>query len=219
MLKPPFIGAAEVLNFSIEEIMDKLDIQVLFRSRWKMSNGGEGMLKDLLEDERILLSLRPQAVYGYFPIYRHETHLIVNDTYIWEFPTVKGKNISDHFHTKEEGGDFIPLTAVTVGHDTASLSRKMYENNEYAEYFLFHGLAAECTEALSSIMNKHINKELDINSSQRRSFGYPVCPDLSYQKQLLQLLKAERISLSLSTSNQLIPEFSTTAFIIHSLNE
>ena len=182
-----------------------------------MGNGGEEMLKDLLEDERILSSMRPAAVYGYFPVYRDGADLILNNDVRWEFPELKGEIISEYYKTKEEGGDFIPLTAVTIGEKAVALSKEMYKKNDYAEYFLLYGLAAECTETLASIVNQRINKELGITKSLRRSFGYPACPDLSYQKPLLQFLEAERISLSLSTSNQLIPEFSTTAFILHNI--
>ena len=217
MTTPPFIGSSAVLNFTIDEVLEKLDIQILYKSRWKMGNGGEEMLKDLLEDERILSSMRPAAVYGYFPVYRDGADLILNNDVRWKFPELKGKIISEYYKTKEEGGDFIPLTAVTIGEKAVALSKEMYKKNDYAEYFLLYGLAAECTETLASIVNQRINKELGITKSLRRSFGYPACPDLSYQKPLLQFLEAERISLSLSTSNQLIPEFSTTAFILHNI--
>ncbi len=217
MTTPPFIGSSAVLNFTIDEVLEKLDIQILYKSRWKMGNGGEEMLKDLLEDERILSSMRPAAVYGYFPVYRDGADLILNNDVRWEFPELKGEIISEYYKTKEEGGDFIPLTAVTIGEKAVALSKEMYKKNDYAEYFLLYGLAAECTETLASIVNQRINKELGITKSLRRSFGYPACPDLSYQKPLLQFLEAERISLSLSTSNQLIPEFSTTAFILHNI--
>ncbi|MEA2077179.1 MAG: vitamin B12 dependent-methionine synthase activation domain-containing protein [Candidatus Marinimicrobia bacterium] len=217
MIKPPFIGSSEVLNFTVDEVMEKLDMQVLFKSRWKMAKGGEEMLFDLLDDERILSSMEPQAVYGYFPVYREDHHLILNDSIIWEFSELKGEYLSDHFKTKNEGSDFIPLLAVSVGEKAVALSKELYENNDYAEYFLIYGLAAECTETLASMVSDKINNELGIKKNLRRSFGYPACPDLSYQRPLLKLLNADRISLKLSTSNQLIPEFSTTAFIIHSV--
>ena len=217
MIKPPFIGCSEILNFTIDKVMENLDMQVLFRSRWKMGNGGEEMFKDLLEDERILMSMNPAAVYGYFPVYRDGSALILNENIRWEFPELKGKIISENFKTKEEGGDIIPLTAVTIGPKAVALSREMYKKNDYAEYFLLYGLAAECTETLAGLIHEKINEELGIAKSLRRSFGYPACPELSYQRPLLELLKADRISLELSTSNQLIPEFSTTAFIVHEL--
>ena len=65
-------------------------------------------------------------------------------------------------------------------------------------------------------MNNRVNKELGGIKTLRRSFGYPACPDLSYQRALLALLEAERIGITLNDSNQLVPEFSTTALIIHS---
>ena len=182
MLKAPFIGPSDCLDFSIDEILNELDIQILYKSRWKMDNGGEEMLKDLLEDERILSSMRPAAVYGYFPVYRDGADLILNNDVRWEFPELKGEIISEYYKTKEEGGDFIPLIAVTVGGKAVTLSKEMYQKNDYAEYFLLYGLAAECTETLASIVNQRINKELGITKSLRRSFGYPACPDLSYQR-------------------------------------
>ena len=212
---PPFTGAGERISMSVDSIMQKLDKKVLFRSRWKMGHGGEAFLKDLLQDERIMNSMQPQAVYGYFPVYREGTSLIVNNSVQWKFPEIKGVRLSDHFHSKEEGGDIIPLSAITIGKEAVVLSKQLYEKFDYAEYFLLYGLAAELTETFAGIMHARINTELGIKNSMRRSFGYPACPDLFYQKALLEYVKADRIHLHLSESNQLIPEFSTTALIIH----
>ncbi len=216
MIRPPFIGCSDILNFNIDDIMDKLDYKVLFRSRWKMARGGEEMLADLLEDKRILTSMKPRGVYGYFPVYRKDDKLILVDSVAWSFPDVKGKNITEYFKTLEEGGDIIPMTAVTIGREAVELSREMHRDNDYAEYFLLYGLAAECTEATASKLNEKIENELGISKTLRRSFGYPACPDLSYQIPLLKLLEADRIGITLNESNQLVPEFSTTAFILHS---
>ena len=49
----------------------------------------------------------------------------------------------------------------------------------------------------------------------RYSFGYPACPNLEDQVQLLDLLKAQRIGVSLSDEFQLVPEQSTSALICH----
>jgi len=216
MIRPPFIGCSDIRNFDIKDIMNKVDLKVLFKSRWKMARGGEEMLSDLLEDKRILASMSPRGVYGYFPVYRQDETLVLVDSVEWIFPEIKDKNISGYFNTKKEGGDIIPLTAVTIGQEAVELSREMHINNDYAEYFLFYGLAAECTEAIASELNNTIEYELGGIKTLRRSFGYPACPDLSYQRSLLKLLEADRIGVSLNESNQLVPEFSTTAFIIHS---
>ena len=48
----------------------------------------------------------------------------------------------------------------------------------------------------------------------RYSFGYPACPRLEDQAELLRLLRAERIGVSLSDEWQLHPEQSTSALVV-----
>ena len=49
----------------------------------------------------------------------------------------------------------------------------------------------------------------------RYSFGYPACPNLADQKQLLALLGADEIGITLSEEDQLDPEQSTSAIVVH----
>jgi 5-methyltetrahydrofolate--homocysteine methyltransferase len=49
----------------------------------------------------------------------------------------------------------------------------------------------------------------------RYSFGYPACPNLADQRQLLALLDASRIGVELSDEDQLWPEQSTSAIVLH----
>jgi 5-methyltetrahydrofolate--homocysteine methyltransferase len=214
IIKAPFTGAGEVLSFACVDLIKYLNKRVLFRSRWKMQEGGEEYLQNILSNEEIMDAIRPQAVYGYFTANRDSGALLVNKSIKWVFPKVKDVRITDHFRTKSRGEDILPMIAVTIGEKAVRLSKEYYEKNDYAEYFLLYGLVAELAETLTAIVHKRINKELGIRKSLRRSFGYPACPDLSYQKDLLYLLEADRIGLSLSEYNQLIPEFSTTALVI-----
>ena len=47
----------------------------------------------------------------------------------------------------------------------------------------------------------------------RYSFGYPACPNLGDQKQLLALLRADEVGIALSEEDQLDPEQSTSAIV------
>jgi 5-methyltetrahydrofolate--homocysteine methyltransferase len=47
------------------------------------------------------------------------------------------------------------------------------------------------------------------------SFGYQACPNLADRKQLLALLNAEEIGITLSEEDQLDPEKSTSAIVLH----
>jgi 5-methyltetrahydrofolate--homocysteine methyltransferase len=49
----------------------------------------------------------------------------------------------------------------------------------------------------------------------RYSFGYPACPNIQDQYRQIELLGCERIGLYMDESEQIYPEQSTTAIIVH----
>jgi len=49
----------------------------------------------------------------------------------------------------------------------------------------------------------------------RYSWGYPAVPDMSDQRKVLKLLEADRIGISMDEDEQLHPELSTCAIILH----
>ncbi|MCW5751807.1 MAG: methionine synthase [Alphaproteobacteria bacterium] len=126
--------------------------------------------------------------------------------------------------------DVIGLQAVTVGEKASAVARQWFEENRYQDYLYLHGLSVEMAEALAEYVHKRIRAELGFGHEDDRdmekmlkqgyrgsrySFGYPACPNLEDQTQLLRLLGAERIGLSLSEEFQLHPEQSTSAIVIH----
>ena len=85
-------------------------------------------------------------------------------------------------------------------------------------------------EALAEYLHRRIRGELGFAAEEARdpeamlnqgyrgsrySFGYPACPNLADQKQLLALLRADEIGITLSEEDQLDPEQSTSAIIVH----
>ncbi|MDZ7797543.1 MAG: hypothetical protein U5N56_11120 [Candidatus Marinimicrobia bacterium] len=97
--------------------------------------------------------------------------------------------------------------AVTIGKKAVELSGQLYKNDDYAEYFMFHGLAAELTETFCRLVHSRIDRESNIKNSRRRSFGHPGCPGLQHQRKILDLLDADRIAISVSPEGQLIRNF------------
>ena len=49
----------------------------------------------------------------------------------------------------------------------------------------------------------------------RYSFGYPACPNLQDQEQILRLLGGDSIGIKLSEDWQLEPEQATSALVVH----
>ncbi|MFA5405471.1 MAG: vitamin B12 dependent-methionine synthase activation domain-containing protein [Ignavibacteria bacterium] len=145
--------------------------------------------------------------------------------------TEKHLCISDFFKSKETGlFDVVSFQIVTVGKDASEYAQILYNENKYQEYLYFHGLSVETTEALAEYWHKVIRKELGIDKKDstdikkifqqgyqgsRYSFGYPACPNLEDNKILFDILKPERIGVSLTEEWQMVPEQSTNAIICH----
>jgi 5-methyltetrahydrofolate--homocysteine methyltransferase len=73
-------------------------------------------------------------------------------------------------------------------------------------------------EALAEYANRHIRQELHLpaNAAKRYSWGYPACPNLDDQRQLYKALPADQlIGVQLTEGNQLWPDQSTAAFVVH----
>ncbi len=126
--------------------------------------------------------------------------------------------------------DVVPFHLVTMGRRASEHSAKLFKNDDYTDYLLFHGLSVESAEALAEMWHKRIREELgiagqdaeDLNKlfrqgyqGSRYSFGYPACPNLEDQTKLFELIKPERIDVSLTDEFMLDPEQSTSAIFLH----
>ena len=145
----------------------------------------------------------------------------------------KGKYlcISDFFkNINSNGFDVVPFFIVTVGQRATEYAKELYAKNLYQDYLYFHGLSVETAEGLAEYWHKIIRKELGIDKKDskdisklfqqgyqgsRYSFGYPACPNLEDNKFLFELLKPERIGITLTEEWQMVPEQSTNAIVVH----
>jgi 5-methyltetrahydrofolate--homocysteine methyltransferase len=190
---------------------------------------------DICEADKIL---KPQAAYGYWKAAGQGNDLILfaedGTTEVARFPLPRqpkqdGECIADFFPDVEDGRGVIGLQAVTMGQRASEVARDWFEANRYQDYLYLHGVSVEMAEALAEYTHKRIRAELgfalqddrDMDKllqqsyrGSRYSFGYPACPSLEDQAQLLQLLGAERIGISLSDEFQLHPEQSTSAIVV-----
>ncbi len=192
---------------------------------------------ELCEKDQILL---PQAVYGYWPCVADGDAVVLFDPQdttreVARFNLPRqaregGLCIADFFRDKSANErDVIGLQVVTMGQRASDVAREWFADNRYQDYLYLHGLGVEMAEALAEHTHKRIRAELGFASEDDRdmdkmlkqsyrgsrySFGYPACPNLGDQKQLLALLGAERIGVSLSDEDQLHPEQSTSAIVV-----
>ncbi len=194
-------------------------------------------LVDTAENEEIM---GPQAAYGYWKAAGDGDDLVLYDedgaTECARFSLPRqqkrgGLCIADFFR-KADGGerDVVALQVVTVGQKASGIARAWFAEDRYRDYLFLHGLGVELAEAMAEYVHKRVRAELgfghedarDMNKllkqgyhGSRYSFGYPACPNLADQHRLLELLGAKRIGVTMSEGDQLHPEQSTSAIVVH----
>ncbi len=198
-------------------------------------------LKRMLDVSKQQDILVPQAVYGYWPANAEGNDVIVfdpeeRDREVARFTLPRqaragGLCIADFLRDVESGErDVLGLQVVTVGQNASDVARDWFSDDRYQDYLYLHGLGVEMAEALAEYLHKRIRAELGFGHEDARdmeamlsqgyrgsrySFGYPACPNLEDQEQLLALLNAEAIGIVMSDEHQLHPEQSTSAIVLH----
>ena len=246
--EPPFWGVRELADAPID-LFEHLDDFALIRNRWGFSQGAQSdeafaaVLRDKAEPQlahwRDRLAkdrlFQPKARYGYFPVRAEGDALRIFDPTdasrtltLLRLPrqaTGRRLCIADFF--RSDRTDVLALQLVTLGQAAADHAARLYREDGYADYFAFHGLATELTEAYAERLHARIRQELGIHhkdlpgralfaqgyQGSRYSYGYPACPDLEGNGPLLDLLGGAGIGVHLSDSHQMDPEYSTSAMV------
>jgi 5-methyltetrahydrofolate--homocysteine methyltransferase len=185
--------------------------------------------------------LRPQASYGYWPCAAQGNAVVLFDpdgsgreVARFDFPRQNKRDglcIADFFRDIDNPErDVIGLQVVTMGSRASEAAREWFAADRYQDYLYLHGLSVEMAEAFAEYVHKRIRSELGFAAEEARdhdemlaqgyrgsrySFGYPACPNLADQAQLLTLLNADAIGLTLTDEDQLDPEQSTSAIVVH----
>jgi 5-methyltetrahydrofolate--homocysteine methyltransferase len=240
---PPFWGPRVLRDIPLDDVFAHLDLDELYRLQWGARGSGEQYERTVREEFEPVLDrlkaeaktegwLKPEVVYGYFPVQSSGNEIIVYDagayagdgtlreTARFTFPRMVGRErlcLADYVRSVESGQiDVLPLQIVTVGHAATEKFATLQAANEYAEAYYRHGLGVETAEALAEWTHRHVKAELGIDSGKRYSWGYGACPDLEDHAVVFKLLPAgEEIGMVLSESFQLMPEQSTAAVIMH----
>jgi 5-methyltetrahydrofolate--homocysteine methyltransferase len=237
---PPFWGARRV-EASLEQVWKYLDRNTLFRHHWggHRAKGAEyeRIIQEVFEPELASLSqsavhdgwLQPLIVSGYFPCNASGEELIVFDPTDFSrevtrlsFPRQSDGErlcLADYFRPLESGErDVVVLQAVSAGQRAGQYVEELQQSGDYGRMLYVNGLASGTAEALADYAHHHARRELGLPENQglRFSWGYAACPDLEEQRKVLPLLNAEsEIGLTLSLSNNLDPEHSTAAIVLH----
>ena len=254
----PFYGSKVVEIKDLTKVFAFINETALFKGQWQYKQGKRSPeeYKQILEETVYpkFAEIKAQAirdklleaklVYGYFPCHSEGNDLVIleddehTEKMRFTFPRQpleqRGSQnlcLADFFASKDSGKiDVVPFHLVTMGRRASEHSAKLFANDNYTDYLLFHGLSVESAEALAEMWHKRIREELGIADQDatemvklfkqgyqgsRYSFGYPACPHIEDQTKLFELLTPERIGVELTDEFMLEPEQSTSAIIIH----
>ena len=197
---------------------------------------------DRLQTEGVLVAA---VVYGYFRCHSKGEDLIVlhedgTERLRFTFPRQKRDRqlcLADFYRSADSGQtDVVAFQVVTMGSRVSEFAQELFAADNYRDYLEVHGLSVQLTEALAEYWHQRVRTELTFADGStaastdpaeltdyfglsyrgaRYSFGYPACPNLEDQRQVVELLEPDRIGVSLSEEFQLHPEQSTSAIVAH----
>ncbi|MEA4813271.1 MAG: methionine synthase [Anaerolineaceae bacterium] len=237
-------GSRVVRQIPLQALASHLNLNELYRLSWGAKNTHGEAWQELqkqfdLRRESMLASaqkegwLKPQAVYGYWPVLADGEELIVFDPQSITGSQAKeltrlalprqasgeGLSLADYFlPVGSKTYDVLPLQVVTVSESASHHVTQLEAANDYSESYFAHGLAVQMAEATADYLHEHIRRELGLKTGQglRYSWGYPAIPDLSDHAKIFQLLPSrQELGMSLTDAFQLVPEQSTAAMIVH----
>ncbi|HVN55502.1 MAG TPA: methionine synthase [Anaerolineaceae bacterium] len=241
---PPVWGPRVVHSMPLESVFECLPKNELFRLSWGAKNThGDAWERLKAEYEQRLREmekqaiqegwLKPQAVYGYWPVQSEMDDLVFYDpnsveqgspAEIQRFsfprqPDGDHLSLADYFASTDSGiMDVVALQVVTVGEEATRRFQRLQDTNQYTEAYYTHGLGVQTAEAAAEYLQRHIRRELGLLPGQckRYSWGYPAIPELNDHEKVFALLPAEsEIGVSLTAAYQLVPEQSTAAIVVH----
>ncbi len=238
---PPFWGSRVVPagEIALREVWRHLDLPELFKLQWGVRSRDREEYERLVREEfgprlealkgECLAQgwLSPRLVYGYYPCHAEGDDLLVLDPVHRKeplarlsFPRQPDERflcLSDYFRA-EPGSDVVAFQVATVGAEGSRLAEEWNRKGEYARSLYLHGLAVETAEALADFWHGAVRRELGLPEDQgkRYSPGYPAWPRLEDQRVIWKLLDPERaIGVSLTSADQMDPEASTSAIVLH----
>ena len=233
-IEPPFMGA-QAWEPPMEEVNPHIERMSLLVGRWgfKKGNLSEGEYRQILVGEarghfeRLIREnmerklFVPRAAVAWMRCRPEGDTLKVfphdgGETVVLSFPRqrIREKLCIPDFYAPQ--GDVLGCFAVTVGNPEASAEMARLQNEgEYQEYFFWTGFAAEYADAVAEWTHRKMLEPIGGKRGARFGPGYPSCPDMSLSRKICEWTEAWRIGISVTDTDMLEPEMSTSAVLAH----
>lgn len=235
-------SAAVYLHFTLGELVPLLDRPTIIEARLRFGRADRARGERLL-DEALSLAAASAAAEGYEPgaeaSYAWLSVRAVPGDEIEFYPASavdagaggrspvislafprepdgKRRSLYDYYLSLSEA----PAFCVTLGAWAEAALRRAKEAGDGGLYLATHAALAGLAEAAAELMHRRLADEARVRGmdapGKRYSFGYPACPGVERNAELLAALGAGGIGLKSTRSGQLVPEFSVSALVIPS---
>ena len=199
--QPPFWGDRVIEQIPIKAALGYMNEVMLFQVQWQFRKRGRAQaefrdyidrqvrpiyrqLVERCEREKIL---RPQAVYGYWPVNSEGDDLVVfeppsasdgkpdehgPELLRFTFPRQRKSPhwcLSDFWRPLSEGkADVAAFSIVTAGRHVSEVAAQWFHETKFQDYLFLHGLGVELAEALAEYIHKQVRVELDVADHDAR---------------------------------------------------
>ena len=183
-------------------------------SLWQLDSQSPQFVDGLLKMRRLARrKLSPKAFYSKLCAIKEKDSLLIyaEKEYLFslKFARLGEFCIADSF---DENAKPIAFSLVTLGFPATQVGDVLYKNNEFLDYFLWHGYCGALTEAFADYAQA---KLLCVSPKKRRfSFGYPSCGELAQQNKIIDYFNTIKTGIESNESGQLEPLFTTCAVVI-----
>jgi 5-methyltetrahydrofolate--homocysteine methyltransferase len=197
----------------------------------------EGVIDELKEVGR-KGALKARGVWRFFPARTEGDRLTLLDpdtgetAAAWDLPRQarEGGLCLTDFVLPGGSGDHVALFVTTAGEGVRERVECWKNKGEYLKSHAFAALALETAEAAAECLHACLRSEWGFPDAEgmaledklaaryhgkRYSFGYPACPDLSFQRELFRALRPEEIGVRLTEGDMMDPEASVSALVFH----
>ena len=137
--------------------------------------------------------------------------------FAFRFPREPGgerRSVADYWADDDVAAAF----CVTLGSGATDYLATVRAAGDSSAYLRAHGLLAGLAEAAAELVHRRLALWLAgrgaASAGKRYSFGFPGCPGVEFNADLLELLSAGEIGLRTTAGHQLDPEFSVTAVLV-----
>jgi 5-methyltetrahydrofolate--homocysteine methyltransferase len=201
-------------KFDFDELLPFLNFKRMERKYFGINKDKKDQFKEKFDF--FIKKIKEEKLISVLGLYRFLKAVAKGDSIILKFK----RKIYELKFPRQKGGeglcladflrddDFIVFFVLTSGIGVKKRAEKLSEDGDFLFAHFLEILSIEAAEAGAEVLNKKLG-------GKRFSFGYQVCPDLSYQKILFEILKPERIGINLTENYIMEPEASVSGFIIN----